>query len=145
VENGRLIHDRVSQVFSEMIAQSGDEALTELSVNQLHTIKAIAGAEEVTITELANIMGVSPPSASVMVDRLKEKGIIVRERSRKDRRKVVVRLTDKVCEQMNRVHQGIFDSFIELVEKIGPETARKWCEVLSAVKAVLEENESPKQ
>ena len=47
-----------------------------LSIPQFTAATAIHERGEVTVKELARILGVSPPSASVMVDRLVEKGVV---------------------------------------------------------------------
>jgi DNA-binding MarR family transcriptional regulator len=97
---------------------------------------------QVTITRLAELLGVSPPSASAMVDRLVEKRILSRERSPEDRRKVVVSISSNAVEDIERIEATILESFIDLVEAVGPEIAGKWCEVLAKVKEVLDEGAS---
>jgi DNA-binding MarR family transcriptional regulator len=92
---------------------------------------------QITMTELSSQLCVSPPSASAMVDRLVEKGILTREHSTEDRRKVMVRVSPEAMEDIKGVEETILSSFVDLVEKIGPETARKWCEVLERVESVL--------
>ena len=140
METGKLIHDRVSQVFAGHAAGCRKKKeLYELSVPQMHAVKALRSRGEVTITQLAGILKVSPPSASAMVDRLTERGILTRERSREDRRKVVVRIAPEVAEDIANIEGKILNSFIELVDKLGPETTRKWCEVLAHVKTVMTE------
>lgn len=61
-----------------------------LSIAQLYAVREIRGHVMLTMSELADILEASPPSASAMVDRLVEKGILWREHSTEDRRKVVV-------------------------------------------------------
>jgi DNA-binding MarR family transcriptional regulator len=73
-----------------------------------------------------------------MVDRLVEKGILTREHSVEDRRKVVVRVSPEAMEDIESVEETILRSFAELVEKIGPEITRKWCQVLERVKSVIQ-------
>ncbi|MDM8523601.1 MarR family transcriptional regulator, partial [Desulfococcaceae bacterium HSG8] len=139
METGKLIHDRVSRVFAGHAARDRKKKeLYELSISQLYAVKATRNKGEVTITELSELLNVSPPSASAMVDRLVEKGILTRERSAKDRRKVVVSVSPEAIESIEKVEKKILNSFICLIQKIGPETAHNWCEVLARVKEVLE-------
>ena len=107
-------------------------------MSQFSAVKAARLEGEVTISRLAEILGVSVPSASVMVDRLVEKKILTRERSREDRRKVVVRVSPVVARDMERVEDAIFRSFVEIVRKVGPDVAKKWHEALTKVKTVIE-------
>lgn len=135
---GKMIRDHIFRVQSSHLAACGKcEALGELSIPQYHTIMVVRTRGQITMTELSDQLGVSPPSASAMVDRLVSKGILIREHSLKDRRKVVVRISPEALKDIEGVEDTILRSFVELVEKIGPETTRKWCEVLEQVKSVL--------
>ena len=135
----KMIRDRIFRAQAAHLAAFGKSAtLGDLSIPQFHAIMIVRTLGQVTMTELADRLGVSPPSASAMVDRLVEKGILTREHSVEDRRKVVVRVSPEAIEDIEGVEGTILRSFVELVEKIGPETAGKWCEVLEQVKSVLE-------
>ncbi len=135
---GKLIHDRIMRVKAEALSCCGDDDMfSELSIPQLHMIMMIRMRGDVSITELSGILGVSPPSASTMVDRLVERAFLTREPSKKDRRKVVVQVAPEVVTRIEKVEERILSSFVDLVEKIGPETTRKWCEVLEQVKYIV--------
>jgi DNA-binding MarR family transcriptional regulator len=138
---GKMIRDRVNRIQTEQVAGNGNcTAYGELSVPQIHAVMVTRSQGAVTITELSEILGVSPPSASAMVDRLVEKRILTRERSRQDRRKVVVSVSREAIQDIKKIEESILQSFVDLVERIGPETSRKWCEVLAQVKEVLEQD-----
>jgi MarR family transcriptional regulator, lower aerobic nicotinate degradation pathway regulator len=110
----------------------------ELSLAQLQAVKAIRCEKEVTISRVAELLEVSMPSASTMVDRLVEKGILIRERSHKDRRKVVVHISPEAVGDINRVESAILKTFEDIVRSIGVNDSRKWFEVLERVKEVIE-------
>ena len=97
------------------------------------------------MSELSDLTNVSPPSSSVMVDRLVEKGILVRGHSAGDRRKAMVRISPKAVQGIKQIEEGILQSFTGLVEDIGYETAQKWCEVIQKVMAVLNKESPEKQ
>lgn len=134
---GKIIHDRIIKIQSQCLASGVDGAGYELSMGQLHAIRIVRESGELTMSELADQMAVSPPSASVMVDRLVEKGLLSREHSTKDRRKVVVRITPEAVQKAEVIESRIMALFVELVDQIGPETTQKWCDVLKRVKSVL--------
>ena len=77
------------------------------------------------------------PSASAMVDRLVEKKVLTRRRSPEDRRKVVVEATSDAVDMLSLVEDKILATFVELVEIIGPEATRKWCEALERVEEAI--------
>ncbi len=137
---GKLIHDRMYAAGSHYFGEAADEKTgVELSLPQMNLMFAVRRMGSVTMSDLAARLGVSPPSVSTMVERLVEKKILSREHSREDRRKVVVRISDDAVAVMDGFEGNMLDMFITLVEKIGPDTARKWCQVLQEVESVLEE------
>jgi len=137
--SGKMIHDRVNRIVSNhMISCDNCGELRDLSVTQLHAIMNIKEHGQLSMSELAERMGVSPPSASAMVDRLVEKSLLIREHSSKDRRKVVVRISPEAIESSQEIENTLLEFFVGLVEKIGPETAQQWCDVLAKIKSVLD-------
>jgi DNA-binding MarR family transcriptional regulator len=135
----KMIRDHILKTQTAQLASCGKSGtLGDLSLPQFHTIMIVRAIGRVTITELSDRLGVSPPSASAMVDRLVEKGILNREHSTEDRRKVMVQISPNAIKGIEGVEETILRSFVEIVERIGPETTRKWCDVLDQVKSVLE-------
>jgi DNA-binding MarR family transcriptional regulator len=140
---GKLIQDRIFSIHASHIAAEGKNARDEeLSVSQLHAVKVAHEQGPLTVSELATALGVSPPSASTMVDRLVEKGLLSREPSRKDRRKVLVSVSPEALKRIETIEETILHSFVDLVEKIGPKTAQMWCQVLKKVRETQEEGPS---
>lgn len=141
--NGRVIQDKIIRWHTLQVVQGRSKSIyKEITMAQLHTIMSIYNRGEVSMTELSDLTNVSPPSASVMVDRLVEKGILVREHSERDRRKVMVKISPKAVKGIQQIEEGILQSFADLVDDIGPETAKKWCEVIEKVKRVLDKEGS---
>ncbi len=140
---GKLIHDQILKIQSQYLSCCEAGPLADLSVAQLHVIRVIRSHGEMAMSELADQVGVSPPSASAMVDRLVEKGVLCREHSTEDRRKVVVRISPEGERKAEEVEAGILKLFVDLVEKLGPGTTEKWCQVLERVKAVLAQDGGP--
>jgi DNA-binding MarR family transcriptional regulator len=138
-DTGRMIHDHVYKLQIEHVSGlKSSESMCDLSLAQLRVLMLIRTKGQVTIRELSEQLGVSPPSASAMVDRLVEKGLLSREPSQEDRRKVVVSISPQALNDIQRLEEEILCSFVNLVDKIGQDTANKWCEVLGKVKSVLE-------
>ncbi|MCB2148569.1 MAG: MarR family transcriptional regulator [Deltaproteobacteria bacterium] len=136
---GRMIHDRVMRISTGACMHiAKDDRFGDLSAPQMNMLIMIRIREAVSVTELAALLGVSPPSVSAMVDRLVERGLLTRVPSDQDRRKVVIRVSPEALEDIARVEEILLGYFVELVEAVGPETTRKWCEVLEQIKQVLE-------
>ena len=137
---GRAIRDFVDRNIASQLARFGDRSVWgELSVTQMHALMVIQKRESVSISELASLLGISVPSASVMVERLVEKGALTRTPSRTDRRRMEVRIAAVVQDDFSRVNGVLLSAFANLIQEIGPETTRMWCEVLRRIETVLEQ------
>lgn len=110
-----------------------------LSVEQLRVSILIRDRGPLTMTELAGALKVSAPSASMMVDRLVEKGVLVRTQSREDRRKVLVSVSPEAQARMDARWRAVEEAFFALAETLGDETVEQWYAVMSRVRAALEE------
>lgn len=134
----KLIRDRAIRAHTAHPGEhAGEGECRDLSLSQMHVILATRERGQVTVTELADIGGVSPPSASAMVDRLVEKGILIREHSQEDRRKVIVRVSPEAEEFIAQAEERLLQFFMDLVKKIGPEAAHQWVEALEKVREVI--------
>ena len=129
-------------VLSSLAKVEGNCAHGDLSMAQMNLILAVRARGEVTMSELAESLSVSPPSVSVMVDRLVEKGLLNRERATNDRRKVVIQVSPNADQHIVEMEERVVATFVELLEELGPETATKWHEVLKKVERVLVQRQS---
>ena len=66
----------------------------ELSATQVRALFQLERGEACTAGELAKRADLSPASMTAMLDQLEQSGIVERHRSEKDRRQVIVSLTD---------------------------------------------------
>ena len=135
---GKKIRRHVFTIISrvERDSRCGSDDLTLAQMQLLMTVKE---NRDITLTDLSARLGVSPPSVSVMVDRLVERGMLTRKRSTEDRRKIALCLSREKAEHLRLVEEQVLASFFEIIEKVGPETARKWREVLERVEEALQE------
>lgn len=138
---GRKLKDHIFSIQTGLRDGRASCKGEELSMAQVQVLMTLRSCGESTISNLAQKLNVSPPSASCMVDRLEDKGFLHRERSTEDRRKVVVRLSEQAAAHAERMEGAVLAAFLDLVEKVGPETAKKWCEVLESVEQVLAKQE----
>jgi len=121
----------------------GENDLIGLTPPQMHTLMAIRVHGSLTVKGLAGAMHVSAPSASAMVERLVELGAVTREQNHEDRREVLVQLTPKAAETLERLDEHIMESLADLLEKLGPEYAEKWCDVCRRIQQVcIDEDKS---
>ncbi len=139
---GTRMRDHMLKSFVEARDTAEGELGDKLSPPQIHMLMQIKKkGTSITISELADLLEVSPPSASTMVDRLVEKGALVRERSQKDRRVVVVELSEDAQKLTRMIESFLLQGFTNIIEKIGPELTNDWCDVIDRVEQVLQEEQ----
>lgn len=139
---GKMLRQHVFSSLSRFESTAEDCRHSDLSMAQFNLIITVRNQGEITLTELAEKLDVSPPSVSVMVERLVERGLLVRERSRTDRRKVIIQVSPDEDHQIAALEDQIVATFVELVDELGPKTASKWYEVLEQVEKVLKKRQS---
>jgi DNA-binding MarR family transcriptional regulator len=67
----------------------------EVSLPQLHVLMMLQERGRMMVSELAGLLHISMPSASSIVDRVEENGLVLRTRDAADRRVVYVEVTDR--------------------------------------------------
>lgn len=65
-----------------------------LSVKQVLALFYLA-EDDITTTSLAKRVGVTSAAATGMIDRMVDRGLVVRQRNRSDRRVITVQITDR--------------------------------------------------
>lgn len=68
--------------------------ISGLTAPQILLLRAISNKKEATIGELANDVSLSQATVTIILDRLEKRGLVYRERSQVDKRKVHAFLTD---------------------------------------------------
>jgi DNA-binding MarR family transcriptional regulator len=144
IEQARLIHDTVQLIKQTVIKRisnhgEGGPFPLDLTIPQVNALLIVSRLQHVSIKELAAEMHVSAPSASAMVDRLVEIGVVSREPSKSDRREVVVQLTELGARHTSRIEEAMLQWIMCVLEKIGPKYAQMWCDVYEKIREVLPE------
>jgi DNA-binding MarR family transcriptional regulator len=111
----------------------------DLSAIQLKTAMQVSLYQPMNLNELAKRLGVSAPSASVMVDRLVEKQVLTREADPQDRRRVQLRVHPKAEEDMKVMHQRFFEGFDHIARQMGNDTIDHWYAVMEQLDILLKE------
>jgi len=84
----------------------------ELTMRQLHVLSATARADGLTVHQLAETLNIATPTASGLVDRLAEKGLLQRIGDETDRRVRHVHLTEPGQEMITLLDTA-FDRMLE--------------------------------
>ena len=76
-----------------------------LSLPQMHTIEIIGIEGSLRMKELAEKIGITTGTLTVMIDRLEKLGYVKRKPHEKDRRSYIIVLTKKGEKQFNKHHE----------------------------------------
>ncbi|APC49509.1 MarR family winged helix-turn-helix transcriptional regulator [Virgibacillus halodenitrificans] len=68
---------------------------TEITTDQFPTLQYIQKHQQCTSSEIAAFLGVGKSAITAQINRLDEKGLIIRRRDKQDRRIVYLQLTEK--------------------------------------------------
>ncbi len=82
-----------------------------LSRTEMHALEIVQDIPDATLTRIADILGVTKATISVSVNRLVEKGYLVKTRAEGDKRKSILVLTD-TGEVMCKKHKQFHDMLI---------------------------------
>jgi len=148
VEQARAIHETLRMVRGRAIACNAaivrsvavKGTVSALTSQQANALMVAREQGKVSITGLSNALGGSPSSASTIVDRLLEKGLVTREISTVDRRRVMVVLSPDGETVVAQIESQVVEAIEEVLERIGPECARKLCEVCARIRGVFIED-----
>jgi DNA-binding MarR family transcriptional regulator len=109
-----------------------------LSLAQFHLLEPLADGPR-TNRELAELAGISPPSATRIVDGLLERGLVSRVMDPTDRRAVVISLTEAGRAALNKKGREYAERRNRIAEALDPHEQEVATGLLRRLTAVIEE------
>ncbi len=89
-----------------------------LSITEIHTLEAIASDVEKPMSEIASRLSITLGTLTTSINNLEKKGFVKRKRSEKDRRVVIVNLTEKAHDIMEK-HTSFHENMVhEIVTEL---------------------------
>jgi DNA-binding MarR family transcriptional regulator len=105
----------------------------ELSPTQYNVLRILRGAgEPLTCGEIGKRMITRDPDITRLVDRLEKRGLILRSRESRDRRTVIVRITDAGLELLAKLDKPIQDAHRSQLAHLGEKRLKQLSRLLSA-------------
>ncbi|HLY31782.1 MAG TPA: MarR family transcriptional regulator [Ktedonobacterales bacterium] len=115
-----------------------------ITMGQMKTMMALAPYGEdggLNVTALAEILCVSKPAASILVDQLVQHGLVRRREDPEDRRRTLVALTPTALDMMARLRQENFEPFARWLDALASDDLAALLRGLCALRAVVEREE----
>lgn len=103
---------RILRIQERSVSQTSND---EISRTEMHALEVIEDTRDVTLTQLADKLGITKATASVCVSRLAKKDYIDKIKVKRDKRKSVLRLTEKglfCCARHRDFHNKMVDRIL---------------------------------
>lgn len=105
----------------------------QVSFPQYFLLGHLADGAPVTMSEVAERMDHSTAAATGLVDRLENLGYVERTHATNDRRKVLVRITPKGTELVERMRQDIVNNLSQIMDMLEPEERCSWLNIYEKI------------
>ena len=128
-----------SRVLVAVAARSLADAGEDVTLTQYRSLVVLASRGPKTVAELADLVAVTPPTASRLCDRLVKKGLIRRRAGRHDRRQVHIALTESGRELIDAVTVRRRREIADLLAAVPLETQRSVVAALTQLAEVAGE------
>jgi DNA-binding MarR family transcriptional regulator len=121
----RAVRDRLNRIVRAMgLLESGRAECCKLTIAECHCLTVLGRAGDLSVTELAGMLGVDKSTASRLADSLVSEGLAERHPGNPDRRYVRLGLTDAGREHYEGVERLMDGYFRRVLQEI-PEVVRK--------------------
>lgn len=115
MDNRKLLNDLLVELFNHILLLEErnikTHGLKNLTMTEVHIIEAIKKVDNPSMGEVAAKLMVTIGTLSISVNRLVKKGYVKSSRSEKDRRVVLLSLTEK-GEEVFKIHESFHDKMI---------------------------------
>jgi DNA-binding MarR family transcriptional regulator len=148
-EQARGIHRTIRMIKENLVRKhlerhraldDTEDLCASLTFPQFNALMTLRDAGTVSIKELAESLHVSAPSASTMVDRLVDLGVVAREQNPEDRRTVCVQLTEAGGSALQEMEEALLGEIVRLFGRLGPEMSAQWVTIYRRIAAILDED-----
>ena len=108
-----------------------------IQVETWRILETLDQTDNLTMSGLAKIVLMNPPALTKMVDRMVADGLVQRQISREDQRRITLVLTDMGLDLVQNVRQPAIKQNVEVVEQLGHEKAKLIHEALETLNELL--------
>lgn len=115
----KVINELLVEIFNHILAIEEEQlkkAGINLSMNEVHTLEAIANSEEPTMSNIAKKLRITTGTLTTNINRLVNKKYVTRYVDPNDRRRIFLQLTDTSREALkthDKFHNEMIESLFE--------------------------------
>ena len=142
----KTLNDLLVKLFNNILNYEEKALITDefkdITINDMHVIEKIGMGQKRNMSSIAKSLEVTVGTLTIAMNSLVKKGYVKRSRSAKDRRVVLVSLTDKGENAYNH-HMAYHEQMInEIVERLNGEKLDVLVEALKSVQAYFTPDKS---
>jgi len=115
----------------------------QVSFAQFFLLCHIGAHESLSMSEIAEKMSHSTAAATGLVDRLQNLGYLQRGHAPTDRRKVMVKITQKGSELVQAIREDIVNNLGSMMEHLTPEEQKMWILIYEKIHTYCQTKPTP--
>lgn len=136
---------RLEEVFLEMVrrlhGELADQMVSGITGSQFFVLKKIGFKGRLTVSEVADELGVSLSAITALVDRLVKAGFVIRSRDEQDRRLVWLEATDKGKDILGKCMEGRRKVAMKYFGQLPEEDIEKLVEIYEKILSIMKAEE----
>lgn len=122
------------------------EQVSGLTVNELSVLLTIYGLSKknssLTMSDVGEVIGLCRPAMSQVAVKLESKGMIKRETDKSDRRKVLVSVTKKAADILQKAENIRKETFFKVVTEMGERDADEFIRLANKFISITEDKDA---
>jgi len=119
------------------LLEKSEASCCGISIAQCHAIIEIGRAREISLNELAEILGLDNSTMSRTVNNLVEKDLVLRETDGNDRRYVKIKLTEEGYELFSSIESSMDNYYKDIMNSIPEEKRSQVIESLKLLDSAI--------
>jgi DNA-binding MarR family transcriptional regulator len=127
----------IRNLITTVVTSHDDEI--PLTFQEIRVFKAVGANEPMTMNALASTVRVPLPTATYLVDNLVAKGVVVRTRTKEDRRLVLVSRSAKAMAREQKIFRDHAAMILNILEKLTPGERRKMAKALREIAMIFQD------
>jgi len=136
-----LMSEIQHRLFAGMTRKPKMSNLPDVTMRQLKLLRLLGQHDSVAMKELARMAGISMPTATGLVDRMVENGLVVRVDDPGDRRVVRVQLTRKAKGLRDRFRRLRGEKIDRVLSQLNNSDRRRLVEAFETIDKILQQVE----
>lgn len=106
-------------------------------------IAQLMDGESKSLKEISGNIGFPNSTTSVIVDKMVKEDMLIRETDEQDRRKVLIKITDKAKEKIKEVNEKYIETFMEILSSATEEEVQTIFKGFKTLSSVVEKEKGP--